>query len=104
LEVEPSKRFDELIGEESEGYMRFRGEVIRDAAYSGLPYRLRRQLHAAVARAIEAKTTDVESRAETLSLHYYLAGIADASWRYSTLAGDRALARNAAYDATRSYA
>ena len=56
--------------------MRFRREVIRDAAYSGLPYRLRRQLHAEVARAIEAKATDVDTRAETLSLHYYLAGIA----------------------------
>ncbi|MFI5043350.1 MAG: hypothetical protein ACHQDC_01040, partial [Acidimicrobiales bacterium] len=97
-------RLEDVIGEEGEGYMRFRREVIRDAAYSGLPYRLRRQLHAEVARAIESKTTDVESRVETLSLHYYLAGIADASWRYSTMAGDRALARNAAYDATRSYA
>jgi hypothetical protein len=34
---------------EPDGYLRFRRSLLRDAAYEGLPYKLRRRLHGAVA-------------------------------------------------------
>jgi class 3 adenylate cyclase/tetratricopeptide (TPR) repeat protein len=73
------------------GGFRFRHALIRDAAYDGLPYRRRRELHERVARVYEqlhaGNTDDV---AELLSLHFLRAGAHDEAWRYSLLAGRRA--------------
>ena len=41
--------------------------------------------------------------AESLSLHYHLAGLAAPAWRWSTTAGDRAVDHDAHYDAARFY-
>ena len=38
-------RLGELFDEEPDGYLRFRRSLLRDAAYQGLPFKLRRQLH-----------------------------------------------------------
>ncbi len=38
-------RLHELFDEEPDGYLRFRRSLLRDAAYEGLPYKLRRRLH-----------------------------------------------------------
>ncbi|HLW11078.1 MAG TPA: adenylate/guanylate cyclase domain-containing protein, partial [Casimicrobiaceae bacterium] len=48
-------RLRELFDEESDGYLRFRRSLLRDAAYEGLPYKLRRKLHGAVATHLEAE-------------------------------------------------
>jgi class 3 adenylate cyclase/tetratricopeptide (TPR) repeat protein len=73
------------------GGFRFRHALIRDAAYDGLPYRRRRELHERVARVYEqlhaANTEDV---AELLSLHFLRAGVHGEAWRYSLVAGRRA--------------
>src|SRR4030095_14836603 len=39
------ERLRELFDEEPDGYMRFRRSLLRDAAYEGLAFKLRRQLH-----------------------------------------------------------
>ena len=49
------ERLRELFDEEPDGYLRFRRSLLRDSAYEGLPYRLRRQLHGAVAARLEAE-------------------------------------------------
>ncbi len=46
-------RLHELFDEEPDGYLRFRHTLLRDSAYEGLPFKLRRQLHGAVAAHIE---------------------------------------------------
>ncbi len=46
-------QLQELFEEEPDGYLRFRHSLLRDAAYGGLPYKLRRQLHRAVAAHLE---------------------------------------------------
>ena len=46
-------RLQELFDEEPDGYLRFRRSLLRDAAYEGLPYKLRRRLHRTVAARME---------------------------------------------------
>jgi predicted ATPase/class 3 adenylate cyclase len=97
-------RLDPLFSDDGDGYRRFRSEVVRDAAYGGLPYRLRRDLHSTVARRIEEDAgSEAFERAESLSLHYHLAGLSEPAWRWSTSAGDRAVDHDAHYDAARFY-
>jgi tetratricopeptide (TPR) repeat protein len=71
------------------GQHRFRHALIRDAAYEGLPYRVRRDLHLRVGAAIEAGESG-EDNAALLSLHFFQAGEYQRAWRYATQAADRA--------------
>ena len=64
-------RLRELFEEEPDGYLRFGRSLLRDAAYEGLPYKLRRRLHGAVAARLEAETDTPEDAAGILSLHYF---------------------------------
>src|SRR5215218_6980945 len=77
---------------------------MRDAAYEGLPYRRRRELHARVGRALLASGGDAEQeQAELLSLHFFLAGDLERAWRYSTIAAERARAAYANIEAARFF-
>ena len=86
------------------GAFRFRHALIRDAAYEGLSYRRRRELHSRVADVIEkrhiGRPKDV---AELLSLHYFNADRWEETWTYSRLAGDLAREVYANVDAARFY-
>jgi class 3 adenylate cyclase/tetratricopeptide (TPR) repeat protein len=68
--------------------VRFRHALVRDAAYEGLPFRRRRELHERVGLALERRAAEAE--AELLSLHFYSAGDHGRAWRYSRVAGERA--------------
>ena len=68
---------------------------MRDVAYEGLPFRRRTALHDQVGQTIEASTPVPEEQCELLSLHFFHAGQHDKAWRYSVLAGERALAKYA---------
>ena len=73
------------------GAFRFRHALIRDAAYEGLSYGRRRELHGRVAEVIEQTHGDrPEDAAELLSLHFYRAERWAETWRYSVEAGRRA--------------
>ncbi|HJR95030.1 MAG TPA: adenylate/guanylate cyclase domain-containing protein [Gaiellaceae bacterium] len=86
------------------GAFRFRHALIRDAAYEGLSYRRRRELHGRVAEVIERQQGErTEEVAELLSLHYFNAGRWEKAWTYSQLAGDLARAVYANVDAGRFY-
>jgi class 3 adenylate cyclase/tetratricopeptide (TPR) repeat protein len=84
------------------GTFRFRHALIRDAAYNGLSFRRRRELHARVADVLLQSSRD-EDVAEMLSLHYSLAGRADEAWRFSLTAARRARAKFANLDAAEFY-
>jgi class 3 adenylate cyclase/tetratricopeptide (TPR) repeat protein len=84
-------RLAEYIEREAPGRRRFRHALVRDAAYEGLPFSRRRDLHARVAGAIERLAGSAAGeQAEVLSLHFLEAGLHDAAWRYSLTAGERA--------------
>jgi class 3 adenylate cyclase/tetratricopeptide (TPR) repeat protein len=78
------------------GAFRFRHALIRDAAYEGLSFKRRRELHGRVAEVIERRHSDrPEDAAELLSLHYFNAGRWQETWRYSRMAGEQAAAVHA---------
>jgi class 3 adenylate cyclase/tetratricopeptide (TPR) repeat protein len=83
---------------------RFAHGLMRDAAYEGLSFKRRRELHARAAQAIEGRTTVPDESAELLSLHWLHAEAYDRAWRYACLAGDRARALWANADAATFYA
>jgi class 3 adenylate cyclase/tetratricopeptide (TPR) repeat protein len=85
------------------GTFQFRHALIRDAAYEGLSFRRRRELHARVAEVVGETATDEEEVAETLSLHFFLAERHEETWRFSLLAAERARAKFANADAAEFY-
>lgn len=98
------ERLQELFDEEGDGYLRFRRSLLRDAAYEGLPYRVRRQLHRSVAARLEEEAEDPEEMAGILSLHYHVAGAYNDAWRCATAAGKRAHGTYAYVEAAGLYA
>lgn len=88
-----------LLEPDGDGRMRFRHVVIRDVAYAGLPYRLRRQMHRQVGQALERTGAHREDLADQLALHYFYAGDHEKAWTYLRAAGARARARYAHIDA-----
>jgi tetratricopeptide (TPR) repeat protein len=63
---------------------------LRESAYQGLPYRVRRKLHGAIATHLEEELDYPEDMAGILSLHYFEAGDYRPALRYATAAARRA--------------
>jgi class 3 adenylate cyclase/tetratricopeptide (TPR) repeat protein len=98
------ERLAEFLAEESPGVRRFRHALMRDAAYEGLTFRRRRELHARAAEAI-VRTAEMgpETFAELLSLHFFNAQRYGEAWGYSRIAGDRGNERYANTEAAVFY-
>ena len=103
LDAELWERLRGLVNADPDGGMRFRNTLVRDAAYEGLPFRRRRQLHGRVAEAIEVAPDAVEEEAGALALHYSEARRHEKAWYYGRLAGDRARIVAAYVEAARFY-
>jgi class 3 adenylate cyclase/tetratricopeptide (TPR) repeat protein len=97
-------QLSDLFDEESDGYLRFRRSLLRDAAYGGLPYKLRRRLHLIVAAKLEEEMDYPEEAAGMLSLHYFEAGEHQPAWHYATAAAKRAESAYADVEAAGLYA
>ena len=92
-------RLGQFLDGDGPGRQRYRHALMRHAAYEGLPYRRRRELHAKAGILLLAEPGDPSDRAELLSLHFMEAGDAAAAWSYSRMAADRALSRYANVEA-----
>jgi class 3 adenylate cyclase/tetratricopeptide (TPR) repeat protein len=97
-------RLQEFFDEEPDGYLRFRHALLRDAAYEGLPYKLRRRLHGVAAAKIETETAKPDEAADILSQHYLVAGEYRPACRYATIAAKRAEAAFANVEAAKLHA
>jgi class 3 adenylate cyclase/tetratricopeptide (TPR) repeat protein len=98
------ERLGDFLVADPSGALRFRHALVRDAAYEGLPYRRRRELHARVGATIERSAGRAAGeQAELLSFHFHAAGRHDLSWQYSRLAGERARAKFANVEAAAFY-
>ncbi|HSK55303.1 MAG TPA: tetratricopeptide repeat protein [Jiangellales bacterium] len=97
-------RLDGFLLPSGEGRLRFRHPLLREAAYAGLPYRRRRELHARAAAVLETTTSVAVRRPELLALHYFVAGRYEPAWRYARLAGKRAATGHAPEAAAIAYA
>ena len=80
-----------LVDPGGDGFMRFRNTLVRDAAYEGLPYRRRRELHNRVGQVIEASAGTSLEEIGTLALHFHEAQRWDKAWEYGRRAGERAM-------------
>ena len=96
-------RLKGLIDLDGGGRLHFRNTLVHDAAYEGLPFRRRRELHGRVAEAIEAAAISLEDEAATLALHFSAASQHVPTWRYSRLGGDRARAVAANVESAQLY-
>jgi predicted ATPase len=98
------ERLRELFDDEPDGYLRFRRSLLRDAAYEGLPYKVRRRLHSIVAARLESEALYPEDDAGILCLHYLEATEYEAAWRYARIAAARATNAYAYAEAAGFYA
>ena len=96
-------RIGDMFDEEPDGYMRFRRSLLRDAAYEGLPYKLRRRLHSIVATRLAEEVDHPEDIANILSLHYFEAGEYQPAFRYATAAAKGAEGGYAHVEAAKLY-
>ncbi len=70
--------------------LEFRHAMVRDVAYEGLAYRLRRELHLAAGRLLlESVKGEEDAAADMLALHFSEGGDFEAAWRFARTAGDR---------------
>ena len=97
------ERLRSLVVPEGPDQGRFAHALVRDAAYEGLSFRRRRELHHRAAMAIEERAPDPEAEAPLLSLHYLHAERFAETWRYARSAGRRAGAVYANLDAATFY-
>jgi class 3 adenylate cyclase/tetratricopeptide (TPR) repeat protein len=92
------------FAEDGDGYVRFRRQLVHDVAYAGLPFRVRRELHAAAGSRLERDLgLDADDEGVRLSVHFHHAGAHGKAWRYARLAADRAREQSAFADAATLY-
>jgi class 3 adenylate cyclase/tetratricopeptide (TPR) repeat protein len=85
------RRLEGFLERDHEGGVTFSHGLIRDGAYDGLPYRLRRALHARAGDAIRERTPEGSPEpAALLSLHYLRAQRHGEAWRYAIAAAEKA--------------
>jgi class 3 adenylate cyclase/tetratricopeptide (TPR) repeat protein len=87
-----------------DGHLRFRHALLHDAAYRGMPFQRRRELHLIAARVLLRRhVEDPKSVADELALHYALGGDVRRTWQWACLAADRANLRYANVEAAQHY-
>jgi class 3 adenylate cyclase/tetratricopeptide (TPR) repeat protein len=96
-------RLSDFVEWEGPSVLRFRHELLRTAAYEGLSFARRNEIHSLVARSLERRAADPATNAEVLSVHFLAAGDYEKAWGYSVSAGDDARAKYANVDASSSY-
>jgi tetratricopeptide (TPR) repeat protein len=96
-------QLSDFLEAEGRDRLRFRNSLLRDAAYEELAYRTRARLHRAAGLATERLSTDLESDAPTLSLHFSRAGDDERTWTYGRMAGEAARRAYANSDAAAQY-
>lgn len=97
------ERLADFVDWEGSTRLRFRHDLVRAAAYEGLSFARRREIHARVGEALERRASDPASHAGVLSLHFLEAAEWDSAWRYAVLAGDDARRKYANVDAGTFY-
>jgi class 3 adenylate cyclase/tetratricopeptide (TPR) repeat protein len=94
------RRLSEFVVQEDDGAYRFRHALIRDAAYEGLAYKRRRELHRRAGEAIERQRSSEDDELDLLALHFFHGRMHDKAWSYSRRAADAAQTKFAMVEAT----
>lgn len=88
-------RLAEFARPVADDVLEFRHSMVRDVAYAGLPFRLRRDMHERVALALERSAGETTLKPDLLSVHFHEAGHHDKAWTYSLQAGEHARSKYA---------
>jgi tetratricopeptide (TPR) repeat protein len=96
-------RLESFLMPDGEARMRFREGLLRKTIYEGLAYRLRVRLHREAGEAMERLAEDPEDIADSLAMHFSIAGDHERTWRYGRLAAERAAAAYSNVDAARLF-
>ena len=96
-------RLADFVDWEGPVRLRFRHDLVRAAAYDGLSFTRRREIHARVGEAIERRTADPAAEAGVLSLHFFEAAEWEKAWLYALRGGDDARSKYANVDAATFY-
>ena len=97
------ERLADFVEWEGPSQLRFRHDLVRTAAYDGLSFARRREIHGRVGEAIERRASDASAEAGVLSLHFLQAADWHRAWGYAVLAGDDARSKYANIDAATFY-
>jgi class 3 adenylate cyclase/tetratricopeptide (TPR) repeat protein len=97
------ERLGEFVVSERGSVLRFRHALMRDAAYHGLSYKRRRELHGRAGREIERRRPDEDAELDLLALHFFHAHDHDRAWRYSRGAAANAESKFAIVEAAEHY-
>ncbi len=98
------ERLSSVFSRGRDGSVRFRRPALQEVAYSSLPFKLRRELHAAAGLRLEQEQGgDLEADPAVLSNHFALARDYVRAHRYAMLAAEKATERLAHADAARLY-
>ncbi len=94
----------EFVSWEGPSVLRFRHDLVRDAAYEGLSHARRHEIHLGLALAIERRAGgDTDPVAAVLATHFDEGGRPSEAFRYARRAGDLARAQYANADAAALY-
>jgi len=96
-------RLESFLVPDGESGMRFREGLLRKTIYEGLAYRLRVRLHREAGESMERMAEDPEGIADSLAMHFSIAGDHERTWRYGRHAAERAKRAYANVDAARLY-
>jgi tetratricopeptide (TPR) repeat protein/class 3 adenylate cyclase len=97
------QRVNGFLEPDGDDRLRFRNGLVRDVAYDGLAYRMRKRLHREAGEVLEALSQDEASYAAALSMHFSQADDHERTWRYARLAAERAERAYANADAAAEY-
>jgi class 3 adenylate cyclase/tetratricopeptide (TPR) repeat protein len=119
------ERLGGIFALDPDGHIRFKRPALCEAAYESLPFRLRRELHLAIARSLEREGDQAERERDdiererveaegehdhhvdaepaVLSLHFSRAGDHARAWEYALIGAKWATSRFAHADASRLY-
>jgi tetratricopeptide (TPR) repeat protein len=93
------RRLDDFVTQDGAGFYRFRHALMRDAAYEGLAYRRRRDLHVRAGESIERERANDDAHLDLLALHFFHGHVYDKAWLYSRRAAAAAERKFAIVDA-----
>ena len=103
-EVDTRALLGDFLVPDGQGALLFRHGMLRDAAYEGLSYARRRDLHARAGEILERRAgANASEIAGVLAVHFEHAGEHRHVWRYARMAGDRARSVHAEVEAARFY-
>ena len=104
-DIERWHRLSDFVERGAEDAFFFRHELFRVAAYEGLSFRRRREIHGRVGEVLEQRFAGrTDEAAGLLSHHFVEAGDGHRAWHYSVAAGRRARSRFANVDAAEFFA